>query len=108
MNFATFQSSGGDATTGFVLLALVIFMYFIPAFVARKKRSFGSVMVINLFLGWTIVGWVVALAWALKDDPKIPQVIVQSSANPLLCSKCGKYSASGSRFCAFCGNVLMA
>jgi hypothetical protein len=28
-----------------------------------------SVLVINLFLGWTFVGWVVALAMALRDVP---------------------------------------
>ena len=108
MNLTAIQSSGGDAAAGFVLLAVGILLYFIPAIVARKKRSFGSVMAINFFLGWTIVGWVVALAWALKDDPKPPHIIVQPPANPLLCSNCGKYSAAGSRFCAACGAGLMA
>jgi Superinfection immunity protein len=27
----------------------------------------GSVVVVNVLLGWTIVGWVVALAIALRD-----------------------------------------
>jgi hypothetical protein len=107
MHLAAIQSPG-DMAPGFLFLLVILIFYFIPAMVAWGKRSFGSVMAINFFLGWTIVGWVVALAWALKDDPKPTQVIVQAPANPLLCSNCGKYSAAGSRFCAGCGNGLMA
>jgi hypothetical protein len=38
----------------------------VPAVVAvfRRHRSVGSVVVINLFLGWTVLGWIVALAMA--------------------------------------------
>jgi Superinfection immunity protein len=51
-----------------VLLALLA-AYFLPAFVAsrRKVPHAGSVIVINVFLGWTMVGWVVALAMACRD-----------------------------------------
>jgi hypothetical protein len=56
-----------------VLFLLLVILYFMPAAAAWNKRSFGPVMAINFFLGWTFVGWVVALAWALKDDPKPAQ-----------------------------------
>lgn len=52
-------------------LALVLFMvglYFVPAIIAWHKRSFWPVTAINFFLGWTFVGWVIALVWAVKDD----------------------------------------
>jgi hypothetical protein len=52
------------------VLGLLVFGYFAPSWVARKKSTFSSIFVVNLFLGWTFVGWVVALAWALKNDPK--------------------------------------
>jgi hypothetical protein len=29
----------------------------------------GSVVVINIFLGWTFIGWVVALAMAARSVP---------------------------------------
>ena len=43
-----------------------IFGYFVPTFVAmyRSMPNKGSVIVVNVFLGWTFVGWVVALAMA--------------------------------------------
>ncbi len=44
--------------------------YFLPAIVAfaRSKRDAGAILVLNFFLGWTAVGWVIALVWALKED----------------------------------------
>jgi hypothetical protein len=45
---------------------LIIVVYFLPSIEAyrRKVVDRGSVLVINLFLGWTLIGWVVALAMA--------------------------------------------
>ena len=45
-------------------------LYFLPAIVAfaRSKRDAGSILVLNIFLGWTAIGWVIALIWAVKED----------------------------------------
>ena len=46
--------------------------YFLPSIIAlaRSKRNTLSIFLLNFFLGWTLVGWVVALVWAAKvDDP---------------------------------------
>lgn len=93
-----------------IILILVLVLYFLPTIIAERKRSFGSVFVVNLFLGWTLVGWVVALAWALKDDPPqpVPMIVQPHQVPPLLCSNCGKYSAADSQFCAKCGSPLAA
>ncbi len=47
---------------------IVLALYFLPSLVAvaRKVTNQGSVVVINLFLGWTFVGWVIALAMACR------------------------------------------
>ena len=55
----------GDASIGFAITFL-IGIYFLPWFVAlsRSKKQHpqqGSIFVLNLFLGWTFLGWVVAL-----------------------------------------------
>lgn len=44
--------------------------YFIPSIVAlaRSKRNTLSIFLLNLFLGWSLVGWVIALVWAVKVD----------------------------------------
>ena len=45
-------------------------MYFLPTIIAavRSKRDVVSIAVLNIFLGWTLIGWIVALVWALKED----------------------------------------
>jgi hypothetical protein len=57
---------GGVIHSSTFLVALAL--YFLPTIVAvaRKVTNQGSVVVINLFLGWTFVGWVVALAMACR------------------------------------------
>ena len=52
-------------------VALVFFAaYLTPTIVAlvRKVRNRGSVIVVNVLLGWTIIGWIVALAMAARSD----------------------------------------
>ena len=52
------------------LIFLVIFvLYFIPAIVALKRDhpSKGGIIVLNIFLGWTFIGWVVSLAWSFSS-----------------------------------------
>ncbi|HET9410176.1 MAG TPA: superinfection immunity protein [Candidatus Sulfotelmatobacter sp.] len=45
-------------------------MYFLPSIVAfaRSKRDTTAIVLLNFFLGWTLIGWVVALVWAFKED----------------------------------------
>lgn len=54
-----------EADSGsFVLLLILATIYFLPTLIAsgRGVRNTGSIVVLNIFLGWTLVGWVVALA----------------------------------------------
>ena len=48
----------------FVLIAL----YVAPALVAlyRSCSATGWIVSLNVFLGWTILGWAIAIAWALR------------------------------------------
>ncbi len=62
------DSNSGGAGVGLILLAVG---YFVPTISAagRHVRNVGSVVVINLFLGWTVIGWVIALAMAFGSAP---------------------------------------
>lgn len=63
-------TSTGAGLAIFVFVVMGICIYFIPTFVAvtRKVTNSGSVFVINLLLGWSIVGWAIALAMAVKTN----------------------------------------
>lgn len=41
-------------------------LYLLPTYEAwrRKHASFTAVALVNVFLGWTLIGWVAAIAWA--------------------------------------------
>ena len=45
-------------------------MYFLPTIIAfaRSKRDTGAILLLNFFLGWSVIGWIVALVWAVKTD----------------------------------------
>ena len=60
---------------GVVLLLLVsLLFYFLPAFMAyRRNRQPAAVFILNLFFGWTLVGWVAALIWAASNGPQAAQ-----------------------------------
>jgi hypothetical protein len=51
-------------------LVLGLLIYFVPTFVARSqhRRQTAAIFVLNLFLGWTFLFWVLALVWAVADD----------------------------------------
>lgn len=50
----------------FVIIAACITLYFLPAIVAnkRKHQNAQAILVLNLFLGWSLIGWVISLVWA--------------------------------------------
>ena len=60
---------------GLTIITVSIFIAFMPIIVAysRKTKNKIPVLIINLFLGWTGIGWVIALAMAYTSDvePKI-------------------------------------
>jgi hypothetical protein len=37
---------------------------------SRKHNNEGAIFVLNLLLGWTFLGWVIALIWAPTDNTK--------------------------------------
>jgi len=60
-----------DATYNFVSWILLgIALYFAPTILAaiRKKKNGASIFIVNFFFGWTLIGWVVALAWAFAYE----------------------------------------
>jgi T4 superinfection immunity protein len=52
------------------IFGLGFVLYFLPTIVAlaRSQRNTVSIFVLNFFLGWTAIGWIVALVWAVKVD----------------------------------------
>lgn len=51
---------------------ILIVGYFLPAIIAssRGHRSAGAIFVLNLLLGWMVLGWVVAFVWAFTGNTR--------------------------------------
>ena len=58
-----------DKMLEYSILALALTLYMLPSVIAalRDHPSAGGIFVINLFLGWIGLGWVIALAWSLSS-----------------------------------------
>jgi hypothetical protein len=71
------------AAMGLTLFLVILFVpYWAPTIVAfiRKHPSKGGVLAVNFFFGWTFIGWVLALAWALSDNSGRQQTIIVNTA----------------------------
>lgn len=51
-----------------MLTMLLILVYFIPAMVACSSHHVNSTAIVltNILFGWTLIGWGMALIWAVK------------------------------------------
>ena len=50
-----------------MIVLLVLAVYFLPSMLASRRecRSTAAIVVFNVIAGWTLLGWWIALAWAL-------------------------------------------
>jgi len=55
-----------------MLVVFILSFYFWPLWIALigRKQHTAGIFVLNLFLGWTFVGWVIAMVWAVSDTKK--------------------------------------
>ena len=58
-------------------LLFLFAMYWLPTLIAliRQTPSALGIAALNFFLGWTVIGWIMALVWALAANTS-PHVIV--------------------------------
>lgn len=68
--FSFSYSYAGDAIMVFMAALAALFLYMIPTMVAvsRKHRNTAPIAVVNVFFGWTLVGFVGCLVWALINS----------------------------------------
>jgi len=105
----------------FGILGLIgIVFYFLPTFIAfnRKKSNKISIFLLNLFLGWTFIGWIVALIWAVSSDPQQANIIVNQQMNngympsksddsqTKKCPACAEDIKLEAKKCKHCGELL--
>jgi len=50
-----------------VLIILIFTLYFLPFLIAslRQHKNILAVFLLNFTLGWTFLGWIIALIWSV-------------------------------------------
>lgn len=109
----------GSELNGFGRLAALSFfafaptLYFLPTIEAwiNKNQDLQRVGLVNLFLGWSLVGWVVALVWALKKNQsqiQQPEIYRAVGNNEIAeeklktCPDCAESVLTAARLCKHC------
>jgi hypothetical protein len=92
---------------GSVAISFVIGLYLAPAIVAlaRRHHNRGAIFVLNLLLGWTLVGWVVALVWAVSQPHQVTLAGTEG-AGRLPCPYCAEPIMRAATVCRFCNRAL--
>lgn len=57
---------------GFPFGLIGLGIYFLPTIIAavRQTKSILGIVLLNIFGGWTFIGWIIALVWALVGEAK--------------------------------------
>ncbi|MEO8301530.1 MAG: superinfection immunity protein [Rhizomicrobium sp.] len=55
-------------------------MYWLPTLIAlvRQTPSALGIAMLNCFFGWTVIGWIVALVWALAANPHARVIVIEN------------------------------
>ncbi|RAW93832.1 MULTISPECIES: superinfection immunity protein [unclassified Photorhabdus] len=91
---------------GFVNLALAItflFIYFAPTYVASRRmhKHIYFVAFVNIIVGWTIIGWLGCMAWALTKQ-EIDSVITENEDSLRDCPYCAELVKKKAKICKHC------
>lgn len=77
---ALYYTSPFGVTAVMTVLFTLFLLYWLPTLVAvaRHTPSALGVAALNFFLGWTVVGWFLALIWALAAHPQQQVVVIEN------------------------------
>jgi hypothetical protein len=81
MNFLAISDGEAATTVIFVLIPIALLaLYPAPVVIAACRRHPNAlpILLVNLFLGWTFLGWFAALVWACTSTSKSAVAIQQA------------------------------
>lgn len=60
-------------TTAVLLLVVAAGLYFLPGIIASRRgaSSTTGIVLLNILLGWTVLGWIASLIWAVSGETTV-------------------------------------
>ena len=117
MTFVAASTTGTFSRFFFVVLVLVVTvgLYLLPTIqsIRRKQPNTTAIIIVNVALGWTLVGWVVAMVWAVKEpEPVIiasrPTTLAGEPPRPMkTCPACAEDVLAAALLCKHCNTVFV-
>jgi hypothetical protein len=108
------QAQAPMSSLSLIVLSVGVLLYFLPTIVAamRRLRNLAPIVVVNVLLGWSVIGWIIAMVWAVSTQvvgtPPIASTPRTRTPATKRCTRCGEYSLSTARVCAFCEESFTA
>lgn len=61
-----------------LIISAIVGFYFLPSIIAtgRKIESADSLVLVNLLFGWTLIGWIACLLWAIIGKGKDTRQVI--------------------------------
>lgn len=114
---ATSSARAADDSTisdgAVTLVVVVLLLYFLPAIIAsaRKHNQRVAIFWLNLFLGWTFLGWIAAFVWAFTN-PLVAQAdnasgslaVTKRPSAMKVCPRCAEEVKAQALICRFCNH----
>jgi hypothetical protein len=121
------------STGELILLGAVLsgaLLYVCPGIIAHTRHhpQAGAISLLVLLLGWTVIGWIVALVWSATSPAATQTIVVNVTGAPgaaavvaeappcsaaataqrevIFCAQCGKKREGTLNFCRHCGATL--
>jgi hypothetical protein len=85
-----------------LVIIVLIGLYILPSIVEynRNTKYTSGIVLLNLFLGWTLIGWLGALIWSVSAKEISPDV------KKYKCKHCNHQSNENSHYCPRCARDL--
>lgn len=87
-----------------VASALAAFLYFLPWVIAVERRATtaNGIILLDVLAGWTFIGWVVALVWAVSAPTSGSEQSESALPATKRCPECAEEVQAAAKICRFC------